>query len=123
MLVEVDQNSWQSALLNLIENYYITIHSVDPIMPIQSYLDSATGFLSANSFTGCHPPRTVKICTTSNIENAKCSWIRESAVVNGIEPDMDCLKADNTTHCMQALNDNVADVVMVPPDLFRSATQ
>lgn len=74
--------------------------------------------MSANSFSGCHPPRTIKICTTSIAENAKCAWLRETAAVYGIEPDLDCIKADNTTHCMMAMNsDNAADVVMVPPDL------
>lgn len=79
--------------------------------------------MSANSFAGCHPPRTIKICTTSNIENAKCSWLREAAAVYGVEPDLDCLKADNTTHCMQAINDNVVDVVLVPPALLHSAVR
>lgn len=61
------------------------------------------------------------MCTTSNVENAKCAWIRESASVYGIEPDIDCIKAENTTHCMQAINDHVADVVMVEPDFVRTA--
>lgn len=94
---------------------------MDSVEPIESYLQRATGFLSANSFSGCHPPRTINICTTSNIENAKCAWMRESAAVYGLEPDIECIKADNTTHCMVALNQKAADVVMVPPDLVHRA--
>lgn len=121
MLSYADGNSWQAALLALIETYYLSINTLNPIQSIESYLDRATGFLSANSFSGCHPPRTIKICTTSIIENAKCSWLRESATAYGIEPDLECLKADNTTHCMQALSDKVADITMVPPDFVHLA--
>lgn len=84
-------------------------------------MDRSKGFLSANSFSGCHPPRTIRVCTRSIIETAKCDWLGESAMVRGIEPDINCIKADNATHCMQALNDNVADVVMVEPDLVHTA--
>lgn len=61
------------------------------------------------------------MCTTSNIENTKCSWIRESAIVYGIEPDIECLKANDTEHCMQAVKDNQVDVVMVEPDMLDKA--
>lgn len=114
-------DSWQSVLYNLIETYHAEIKTLDETDPIENYLDKATGFLSANSFTGCHPPRTIRICTTSIIENVKCSWMREAAAVYGVEPDIDCLKADNTTHCFRAINVNAADVVMVPPDKVRTA--
>ncbi|CAG9765049.1 unnamed protein product [Ceutorhynchus assimilis] len=116
-----DPNSWKSHLLSLIEPAYLSVESIKPVLSIETYFHQAKGFLNANSFSACHPPRTIRFCTTSNIETAKCSWLRESAAVYGIEPDLDCLKADNTTHCMMALNDNVADVVMVSPDLLHSA--
>ncbi|KAF5299510.1 hypothetical protein FQR65_LT01093 [Abscondita terminalis] len=116
-----DNFSWQSALLNLIETYHLTIKPIQPIEAIESYLGRATGFLSAYSFPGCHPPRTIKMCTTTNLENAKCSWLREAANVYGVEPDIDCLKADNKTHCMKAITNNVVDVVILPPDLVNEA--
>lgn len=65
--------------------------------------------------------RSVRICTTSNKEQAKCAWMREAAAVYGIEPDFDCVKADNKTHCMQAVQLELADVVLVSPDLLMSA--
>ncbi|KAL1508850.1 hypothetical protein ABEB36_003680 [Hypothenemus hampei] len=120
-LNHTDTSSWQSNLLNLIEPTFFSPEPLNPIIPIETYLRRAKGFLNANSFSACHPPRTIRICTTSNIETAKCSWLRESAAVYGIEPDLDCLKADNKTHCMMALNDYVADVVMVGPDMVEIA--
>lgn len=116
-----DATEWKANLYNLIQMSHSVIEELNPIEPIETYLDKATGFLSANSFSGCHPPRTIHICTTSILENAKCSWLRESAAVYGIEPDLECIKADNTTHCMLALNLSVADVVMVPGDLVERA--
>jgi hypothetical protein len=122
-LSDADSFSWQAAVLSLIETFHMSINKLEPIEPIETFLEKATGFLNANSFSGCHPPRTIRICTTSIIENAKCSWLRESAAVYGIEPDLDCLKADNTTHCMDAVSHKAADIVMVPPDLLNQAIQ
>lgn len=116
-----DQSEWKANLYNLIQMAHSAIVKIDPIEPIETYLDKATGFLSANSFSGCHPPRTVHICTTSIIENAKCSWLRESAAVYGIEPDLECIKANNITHCMLALKLQAADVAFVPPNLVNFA--
>ncbi|XP_060523755.1 transferrin [Cylas formicarius] len=115
-----DVSPWKSSLLYLLETAYVTVQTLDPVESIESYFHKAKGFLSANSFSGCHPPRTIRICTTSNLENAKCAWLRESAAVYGVEPDLDCIKADNVTHCMLALNVNAADVAVVPPDLVHS---
>lgn len=120
-LTKIDGYTWQSALLSLLQTFHLTMSKLEPLEAIETYLGKATGFLNANSFSGCHPPRTIRICTTSVLENAKCLWMRESAAVYGIEPDLDCVKADNTTHCMQALNNSVADIVMVPPDLVHTA--
>lgn len=94
----------------------MNINNLQPIEAVESFLARPVGFLSANSFPGCHPPRTIRICTTSNIENSKCSWLREAASVYGVEPDVDCVKADNKTHCMQGVTDHLADIVMVSPD-------
>lgn len=115
-LKHTDRKSWRYNLLMLLESSYVTLHKLPEINAIESYLDHATGFLSANSFSGCHPPRTITICTTSVIEATKCSWIRESATVYGIEPDLECIKADNKTHCMMAVNQHLADVVLVSSD-------
>ncbi|XP_018328245.1 transferrin [Agrilus planipennis] len=109
-------SSWHSTLLDLIESYHIKIVDVSPIEAVESYLDRAPGYLSANSFSGCHPPRLIRVCTTSNIENAKCGWLREAAAVYGIEPGIDCLKADNKTHCMSAVQNDRVDVVIISPD-------
>lgn len=115
------KKTWENSLLNLIESYHADIINVNPIEEIETYFLKVPGFLSANSFTGCHPPRSVRICTTSNVENAKCGWMREAAAVYGVEPDLDCVKADNKTHCMDAVQKGLADVVFVSPDLLMKA--
>lgn len=112
-----EPGTWRFNLRYLLDTSYADFVKIEPVEPIEMYLDKATGFLSANSFSGCHPPRTIKICTTSIKETAKCNWLRETATVYGIEPSLDCIKADNTTHCMKAVTLGVTDLVMVPADL------
>nr|XP_022905830.1 transferrin [Onthophagus taurus] len=116
---------WQKSLMDLIEvvNYHTELGSLETVEPVESYLLKIPGFLSANSFTSCHPPRTVKICTTSIVSKYKCDWMREAAEVRGIAPDIDCLKADNVTHCMRAIQMDVADVVIVEPDYVQTGVE
>lgn len=111
-------SGWRFSLRYLLDTSYADFIKIEPVEPIETYLDKAKGFLSANSFSGCHPPRTIKICTTTIKETAKCQWLRESATVYGIEPDLDCIKADNSSHCMKAVSVGVADVAVVPSDLI-----
>lgn len=103
--------------------YHYDIVNVHPMASVDSFLSKVPGYLSANSFTGCHPPRTVRLCTTTNIENAKCHWLREAAAVYGLEPDIDCIKANNVTHCLEAVNENYADVVTINPDYLLPAVR
>ncbi|XP_017783463.1 PREDICTED: transferrin [Nicrophorus vespilloides] len=116
-----DPEMWESALLSLIETFKQEITPLRPVEPIESFLNNAPGFLSANSFTGCHPPRTVRVCTTTNVANAKCAWMREAATVYGVEPDLDCLRAANITHCMQAISNGAADLVITSADHVATA--
>ncbi|CAG9863748.1 unnamed protein product [Phyllotreta striolata] len=121
ILNQNDRGSWRYNLLNLLEPSYSTIFKLPTLEPIQTYLEKAKGFLSANSFSGCHPPRTIKICTKSLLEMNKCSWLRDSAAVYGIEPDLECVLAENTTQCLKAVYSNATDVVIVPADLVQTA--
>lgn len=109
-------NAWQTALLRLMETFQVDITAQKPITSIDGFLNDAPGFLSANSFPGCHPPRTIRICSAGNLANAKCGWMREAAAVYAIEPDLDCLRGDNVTHCMYAVDKGLADVVVVDGD-------
>ncbi|GJQ77040.1 hypothetical protein Trydic_g23613 [Trypoxylus dichotomus] len=115
--------SWQAALLDLLEiiGYHVDVYTLDGTQAVDSYLSLIPGYLNANSFTGCPQPRTVRVCTTSIPSQYKCGWMREAAAVHGLEPDIDCLKADNATHCMEAIQRNVADVVIVHPDYINIA--
>ncbi|KAL3278705.1 hypothetical protein HHI36_016239 [Cryptolaemus montrouzieri] len=120
-LTSDDNNSWQTTLLKLIESYSLSVKTLNPVEPIETYLSQATGFLSANSFPGCHPPRTIHICTTSILESSKCSWLRETAASYGIQPSLECLKTDDNELCMDAVQKGFADVVIIKPDLLNRA--
>lgn len=85
-----NQNSWQNALLSLLETYHVNLTTLDRSIPIDDYLDQAVGFQSAYSFPTCNPPRSIVYCTTSLIQHYKCSWLQEASSVYGIEPNIQC---------------------------------
>ena len=109
-------NSWENALLMLLETYHINITTLDNTIPIDDYLDQAVGYQDAYSFPSCNPPRSIIFCTTSIIEFSKCSWLQEIAGVHGIEPNIQCIRTESVEKCMKNTMHGTADVVIVNQD-------
>lgn len=108
-----ENDSWQNALLNLLETYHVTITSLDTSIPIKDYLEQANGFASAYSFPSCNPPRGIVYCTKSLIEHFKCSWLQEAASVYGIEPSVQCIRRNSLDECMDSMSHQAAEIVLV----------
>lgn len=115
------EHSWQNALLSLLESYHVNVTTLDRSLPIDDYLDQATGFQSAYSFPSCSPPRSIVYCTSSLLQHYKCSWLQEAAAVYGIEPNIQCIRAESDARCLADVRDSVADVVVVGQDRRVSA--
>lgn len=111
-----EEESWQNALLSLLETYHVNISSLDITIPIDDYLDQAVGFQGAYSFPSCSPPRSIVYCTTSIIQHTKCSWLQEASSVYGIEPNLQCIRTEHLDRCMQDVKHKVSDVVLVDHD-------
>uniref|UniRef100_A0A1I8NYX9 Transferrin n=1 Tax=Stomoxys calcitrans TaxID=35570 RepID=A0A1I8NYX9_STOCA len=106
-------NSWQNALLSLLETYHVDIVPLDNVIAIDDYLDQATAFQSAYSFPECSPPRSIVFCTTSIIQHIKCSWLQEASQVYGVQPNIQCTRSQNLDTCMDDIKYRTADVVLV----------
>ncbi|XP_023302342.2 transferrin [Lucilia cuprina] len=106
-------SSWQNALLSLLENFHVDINPLDNVIPIDDYLDQATGFQSAYSFPECNPPRSIVFCTTSVIEHIKCSWLQEASQVYGVQPNIQCIRSATLDTCMDDIKYKAADVVLL----------
>lgn len=111
-----EEDSWQNALLSLLETYHVNVTTLDTSIPIDDYLDQAVGFQSAYSFPTCSPPRSIVYCTTSIIQHYKCSWLQEASSVYGIEPNIQCIRTESVDRCMEDIKDHVADVMLVEQD-------
>lgn len=108
-----DLQSWQNALLNLMESYHVTIVPLDVTIPIDNYLEQAVGYTSAYSFSTCNPPRSIVYCTTSLIQHSKCSWLQDAASVYGIEPNIQCVRTESIEQCLEDTEYENADLVFV----------
>lgn len=110
--VDSDQN-WQQALLMLLESYHVNVTSLDTPIPIDDYLDKSSGYQSAHSFPACYPPRQIVYCTYTLIDFVKCSWLQEVSTVYKIEPNIQCIRGESLYRCLDDVNKDVADVVLV----------
>lgn len=108
-----NETSWQNALLHLLETYHMHVTTLDTTIPIDTYLDQAVGFQGAYSFPSCNPPRSIVYCTTSIMQHIKCSWLQEASSVYGIEPNIQCIRADHLDRCMEDVKEGISDVVLV----------
>lgn len=108
-----DETNWQNALLHLLETYHMHVTTLDTTIPIDTYLDQAVGFQGAYSFASCNPPRSIVYCTTSILQHIKCSWLQEASSVYGVEPNIQCIRANHQDRCMEDVMDEVSDIVLV----------
>lgn len=108
-----EQNTWQNALLSLLETYHIDITPLDNVIPIDDYLDEAPAFQSAYSFPECNPPRSIVFCVTSIIQHVKCSWLQEASQVYGVQPNIQCVRGPSLDTCMDDVKYRDVDLVVV----------
>ncbi|XP_034654339.1 transferrin [Drosophila subobscura] len=112
-----EPDSWQNALLSLLETYHVFTVPLDNVIPIDDYLDQATAFQSAYSFPECNPPRSIVFCTTSIIQHIKCSWLQEASQVYGVQPNIQCVRTSNVEQCLDDTRFKATDVVVVDQEM------
>ncbi|XP_017146193.1 transferrin [Drosophila miranda] len=116
-LTHDEPDSWQNALLSLLETYHVFTVPLDNVIPIDDYLDQATAFQSAYSFPECNPPRSIVFCTTSIIQHIKCSWLQEASQVYGVQPNIQCVRTMNVEQCLDDTRFKSTDVVVVDQEM------
>ncbi|KAH8336914.1 hypothetical protein KR059_008377 [Drosophila kikkawai] len=116
-LTHDEPDSWQNALLSLLETYHVFTVPLDNVISIDDYLDQATAFQSAYSFPECNPPRSIVVCTTSIIEHVKCSWLQEASQVYGVQPNIQCVRTMELEQCLDNTKFKGTDVVVVDQDM------
>ncbi|XP_018049923.1 PREDICTED: transferrin [Atta colombica] len=108
--------SWESNVLQLMENYYITSTDVKDLQTPDDYLHRYPNFLSANVRTGCLPSRDVRWCLVSNLEKRKCSWLRVASIVYGVEPLISCFQETSREACVEAIREGRTDIFLARPE-------
>ncbi|EDW48101.1 transferrin isoform X1 [Drosophila sechellia] len=116
-----EPDSWQHALLSLLETYHVFTVPLDNVIAIDDYLDQATAFQSAYSFPECNPPRSIVFCTTSIIQHIKCSWLQEASQVYGVQPNIQCVRTIDEKQCLDNTKFKETDVVLVDQEMRMKA--
>ncbi|XP_049939287.1 transferrin [Schistocerca serialis cubense] len=127
MITEVAQADpvvhWIWAIHHLLNVVQQTPVQLPAVMSPEGYLRQAPGFESANTMTHCDPLRVIRICTKSDKEYSKCSWLKQAAKAYGIEPDIDCTEKSSTEDCMKAVHQKTSEVVVIGPELLTTAAK
>ena len=78
-------------------------------------------FLSARTF----PPekqglpckdKSVRLCTVNSAEFAKCSWLKQVVLSQGIEPKLNCVQSYSMWSCFDLIKKGQADIVGIDTD-------
>jgi len=68
----------------------------------------------------CH--KRIKWCTTSEIENNKCEWLHQAAIIQGVVPELQCVQGTSHLDCFKKINMTEADIVGTNSNLGPIAT-
>ncbi|XP_014469684.1 PREDICTED: transferrin isoform X2 [Dinoponera quadriceps] len=107
---------WEMSVLQLMENYHISPVSTENLETPEDYLGRFPGFMSGNNRASCRPSRRVQWCVASNLEERKCRWLREAAIVYGVEPPISCIQETSRASCLDALRSRRADIFVARPE-------
>ncbi|KAG8235866.1 hypothetical protein J437_LFUL016473 [Ladona fulva] len=120
MLDNAVYRTWQWALQYLLTRHTHSIVEIETMLTPEDYLSKADGFLSASAQFSCGMSRSVKMCTPTLLEEAKCSWMREASLAYGLSPAVSCLgpegedgKNDDVNHCLESVAKGSADVAVL----------
>jgi hypothetical protein len=69
----------------------------------------------------CNKP--IKWCTTSEVENNKCEWLRQAAIIQGMVPELQCVQGTSHLDCFEKIKMEKADIVGTNSNLGPIATQ
>ncbi|XP_043267585.1 transferrin [Venturia canescens] len=108
--------SWQYDAIQLMQSYRVTPLSTETLPTPEDFIQRYAGFTTANYRSGCTPPRTIRWCVGSNIEDRKCRTMRDVAQAYGIGPPISCIQRSNRTACIEALRTGSLDIVVVTPE-------
>lgn len=114
----VGQSLYQLCYPNLLKNY-----TPNNFLEIKYKISVFTGreIPDTVSTARCHKP--IKWCTTSEIENNKCEWLRQAAIIQGVVPELQCVQGTSHLDCFKKINMTEADIVGTNSSLGPIATQ
>ncbi|XP_052745965.1 transferrin-like [Bicyclus anynana] len=102
--------SWQSALFGALVGgtNALVVFLENPPTPLE-YTQGIRNFTRVEASSSCTPVH--RWCTRSAQEQAKCTWVRNSAFTLGLEPIISCQQRTNTFECLDDIRNNNADFI------------
>lgn len=127
---------WQLELMSLLANYVVTPYGLGGVKTIESYLNNCKFFFvklkqricsfiyyffvifldneRAFFFDDCSS--SIKWCTSSNLEEKKCQWLKEYSYYHGIKPGIACIQQQNKKKSIKAITAGQCDVLIAKPE-------
>ncbi|XP_066586110.1 transferrin-like [Prorops nasuta] len=69
----------------------------------------------------CSKP--IRWCTTSTLEQNKCTWLAAESSLLGVEPSITCHQSDSTFQCLRDIQENQADIITIDSNYGHLARQ
>lgn len=60
--------------------------------------------------------KSVRLCTVNSAEFAKCSWLKQAVISEGIEPKLNCIEGYNMWSCFDRIMKSQADIIGIDTD-------
>lgn len=102
-------DSWKIALRKIILEDSQAI-DIPEKMSVATYLSKGREIDLGNT-DSCD--RTIRWCTTSDLETNKCVWVSKAATALGVSPRISCVKANSTVKCFHEIANDRADIIAI----------
>uniref|UniRef100_A0A1V1FVP3 Transferrin n=1 Tax=Reticulitermes speratus TaxID=60591 RepID=A0A1V1FVP3_9NEOP len=111
---------WKDVLARILYGNDNTLFKPPNKTSLKTFIQSGREIPETASTVLCHKP--IKWCTTSELENNKCEWLCQAALIQGIVPELQCVQGTSHLDCFKKINMTEADIVGTNSDLGPIAT-
>ncbi|XP_012287691.1 transferrin-like [Orussus abietinus] len=107
-LTDSQAYDWTVALKEIVKKNAKVEHMKKPI-PVADYLSRGGDLTVPNRSCG----KDTRWCTISELENNKCKWVSQAAVLHGIEPRISCVKKNSSLGCFREIQEKRAEIIAI----------
>nr|XP_045581197.1 transferrin-like isoform X2 [Procambarus clarkii] len=106
---DLSVNNWYFTTLGIQDSFIDILPVMDNVQTGNYYAKTRMDIVKSEEM--CAAEDAVRFCVTTDDEHKKCDDLSKMLKLRGVTPDLQCVKGLDTSHCLNMISLNTADVV------------